>query len=246
MSFIIAILLTNAAIACPSGYARIPPDPVYKTERHCIAMYEMKNINNKPVSSPEGTVWNLAHYGAKEKCEELGHALPSNDLWQSMARNAEKIPENWTGGEVGKGRMKTTVKIRNSIGEVTLYNVGDSVWEHVDGRIKKPLKKETTTIEELSPDLKEKKIKIEGYGKRRISEHFSPEGTYDSAGLGIAVFRSKYIMRGGDDQDPGIFGFATNHGPDPEHDADDVGFRCACRWEDCRSPDDPPPKTNGQ
>jgi hypothetical protein len=78
-------------------------------------------------------------------------------------------------------------------------------------------------------------MKIKGVKKRTIKEQFGPAGSYKNAGLGIAVFRSKYIMRGGDDQDPGIFGFATNHGPDPEDNADDVGFRCACAWSECKS-----------
>lgn len=237
--FLTALLLSTPASACPDGFARIPADKVFTQDRYCLATHEMKNVDNKAVSTAEGDIWHLAHYGAKEKCQELGYDLPTNDLWQSMARNAERIPSNWTGGAVGQGQLKGTVTIKNSTGEVIFYNVGDSVWEHVDGKIKKPFQRTTTAIEDMDPELQEKRLRIKGLTKRPVKDQFGPEGTYTSAGLGIAVFRSAYIMRGGDDQDPGIFGFATNHGPYPESDADDVGFRCACRWADCRSENDP-------
>lgn len=65
-ALISTLFLPIDAFACPEGYAIVPQDNVYITEDYCLAVHEMKNVNNKAVSTAEGEIWHLAHYPAQE------------------------------------------------------------------------------------------------------------------------------------------------------------------------------------
>ena len=204
---IVAFLILSACkpiTECPKGFALIPADDIYLKQPQCMAQFEMREINGKPVSTKDGKRWKLSHTFAKIACEESSLKLISNDAWQAMARNAEKVQENWE-----KGKIKTSVTLSNN---EKLYNVGDGGWEQIE------------TL--LSNDMNINKLKIEQL-RGVAKEIFGPKGIYTDAGLGITTtYKHPYIMRGGDDQDPGLFGVAFNHGSKAM--VDDIGFRCVC------------------
>lgn len=188
----------------------------------------MRNVEGKPYSTPQRGPWHLAHNPAKAACQKIGRDLPTNDLWQALVRNAEKQPVNWE-----SGHMNPDVTLSNG---ATFYHVGDWVWEQVEFRLNKDPHINGLKIEKL-PDKQGIFCRIFGFGCQTPKDLFGPAGTYKNAGLGVATTYYKgnpYIMRGGDDQDPGLFGVAMNHGPDADSNGDDVGFRCACPSASCK------------
>jgi hypothetical protein len=172
----------------------------------------------------DGTKWNWVSFAeATEVCEawKPEASLPVNALWQSMARQAEVVDENWTGGTVGFGELKTDLKINGA----TFYDVGDLHWEHVQGQSPEDFSA-GYTYQLIDDDFTYMVNGLNGNHKFHFG-HSAPHGTYgNNQSLGTNTNRySSKIMRGGDDDEPGVFGAAMNHNGEA---ASDVSFRCAC------------------
>jgi formylglycine-generating enzyme required for sulfatase activity len=68
------------------------------------------NYLNSAESRPDSTPWvNITRANANNECQSIGTAstnkLINNAQWQSIARNLEQNPYNWTNGSVGLGGM---------------------------------------------------------------------------------------------------------------------------------------------
>lgn len=215
----------------------VPKDGTYTKKNYCLSAYEMREVNGRAVSTNQGKPWTLSHTDAKAQCKKQGYILPHNDLWQAMGRNAERIGENWTGGFPGQGELHQDVKIQTSGGFATLFDVGGSMWEHVDGNLSGDPGVQKMRVQDMGQG---NMIRIGWSPRRNAKAHFGPAmeihpGQADMKLGFISGYdpRSKTIMRGGDSgdpldgghYDPGLFGVAMNHGPDDW--ADDSGFRCA-------------------
>jgi hypothetical protein len=232
-----AFLLLAAAIfiavpaqaACPSGYAAVPALAPYTTQSYCVMQYEARNVGGVPTSQSTGAPWATSKNAAVSACGGLGYGIPSNALWQAMARQAEASAANWSGGDVGRGQMGRNVTLANG---ATLYNVGDSLWEHVSTTYSGTLPTHSRYIRTISDVDYPETFSVGGVaGTTRFhfgpaASQFNDTGNLSSLGWMTGVYAEiDDIMRGGDDSDPGIFGVALNHNDDVE--GDDTGFRCA-------------------
>jgi len=157
--------------------------------------------------------------------------LPVNAIWQAALYWAEGVASNWTGGSVGSGALKTDLLVPNGSGGYSVfYDMGDGHWEFVIGS--GPPGNQVTagyiyTLSGGDPNT----FSTNGLtGNAKF--HFGPQGVYgSSANLGVTTNRaSSYIMRGGDDSEPGAFGTALNHSGNA---ASDVSFRCTCPKAEC-------------
>lgn len=226
----------SAAHACPLGFVPVHMQQGYTSQHYCIMQYEARNVGGVATSTAAGVPWTLSHNDAQDQCEALGvgYGLPINDLWQEAARQAELVASNWSGGEVGHGTLAADVTLPNGS---RLYDFGDSVWEHVAGHMTGADISYSGRITAISDRQFPDTFTMTGSPPRTLRGHF---GTglplyNDSADISQAgymtLYSSNYIMRGGDDSDPGMFGTALNHGPSVS--GSDSGFRCACSFYWC-------------
>jgi hypothetical protein len=101
------------SVDCPDGYISVPGNSNLGTDDFCVMKYEAKiGAAGEAVSNAQGQLLrglNLAE--AKAKCEELNtlhgvqnqYRLITNKEWMTIARNAENVDVNWSGGAVGAG-----------------------------------------------------------------------------------------------------------------------------------------------
>lgn len=100
---------------CPTGFIQVPGNAALGTGEFCVAKYEMKNDGaGNPVSQASGTpyvdvtatqAYNLCSSMSEVGFEGGSFALISNPHWMTIARNAESVAANWSGGRVGSGCM---------------------------------------------------------------------------------------------------------------------------------------------
>ncbi len=100
--------LTYTKNECPNGYVLVPANSTVEAPNNfCVMQFEAKNDgNNNPVSTATGLPWvSITQEDAKAECKSLGeqYDLISNPEWMAIARNAENVDSNWTGGVVGDG-----------------------------------------------------------------------------------------------------------------------------------------------
>ncbi|MDP3014858.1 MAG: SUMF1/EgtB/PvdO family nonheme iron enzyme [bacterium] len=112
------------------------------------------NDSTKVVSSPYGSpVVHITHNQAKTACQTIGARLIINQEWMTIARNAEQVGSNWSGGSVGSGCLfrgnvgsnacgyngadpekgiyrNAKAKLVLSNGE-EIWDIAGNVWEHV-------------------------------------------------------------------------------------------------------------------
>ena len=72
----------------------------------CVMKYPAKDVGSVATSVAAGTPWvNISRDTALTTCSSLGtgFGLISNTQWQVVARNAENVASNWSGGAVGTG-----------------------------------------------------------------------------------------------------------------------------------------------
>ena len=118
------------AKSCPEGYVMVPasninglgnpsarsghPDWWLNTSKDfCVMKYPAKNVGGLAKSVPEELPWVKIPRGLTEAdagsalkaCKDIGvgYRLFSITQWQTVARNAENVASNWSGGAVGKG-----------------------------------------------------------------------------------------------------------------------------------------------
>lgn len=102
-------------IECPPGFILIPANPEMGTTcDFCVSKYEMKIVgvydgnveydsSYIAESRAEGTPWrNCTQVEAKRECEALGdgYSLINNAQWQTIARNIETVPANWSDNRI--------------------------------------------------------------------------------------------------------------------------------------------------
>jgi formylglycine-generating enzyme required for sulfatase activity len=119
-----------SASDCPDGYVPVPGNTLYGTSSFCVMKYEAKvdvddgdtgletpscDTGNEDYSAITSTVKSTAEdtplvnvnlCAAKQLCENSQAHLITNEEWMTIARNIERQPENWTGGQVGSGVIK--------------------------------------------------------------------------------------------------------------------------------------------
>lgn len=127
-----AVTYTRVGFDCPAGYIGIPGSGIAglgntsATDGHadwwlntskdfCVMKYPAKNNNGSTfaTSTIAGTPWVNIQRGADEstpnsafascKSAGAGYRLISNAQWQTVARNAESVAENWSGNVIGSG-----------------------------------------------------------------------------------------------------------------------------------------------
>lgn len=228
-AFFLFFSVSASAVICPDGMGVIPATSPYSGQDYC--MMKKEAVRN----TLAGTFsWHYVTQAvATAQCQALYPQgdLPINALWQAALRRAETEPDNWTGGVVGSGTLKTDLKISDGAGGYSVFeDMGDGHWEFVVGA--GPTGNQVTagyiyTLTNSAPNT----FTTNGLtGNAKF--HFGPGGTYGSgAELGVTTNRaSSYIMRGGDDNEPGAFGTALNHSGNA---ALDVSFRCVCPKNQC-------------
>ncbi len=111
--------------SCPSGYVGVPGNSTAglgsvlatignatasldPSRDFCVMKYPAKDNNSSTyaTSTATGTPWvNITRDNAAAACSAngTGFGLISNTRWQVVARNAENVASNWSGGAVGSG-----------------------------------------------------------------------------------------------------------------------------------------------
>ena len=78
----------------------------YKLWSHSTAGCNVDNTTRTLVSTPQGNpIYNVSTNAAEILCNQVNGHLITNDEWMTLARNIERIPENWTSGIVGTGEI---------------------------------------------------------------------------------------------------------------------------------------------
>jgi hypothetical protein len=232
MRLLIALLAflsspSYAATICPPGMGLVPATSPWSGQDYCIQKKEAVRF-----SIAGSWQWNyITQSNAVSQCQNLYPQgdLPVNALWQALLYRAEDIADNWTGGTVGSGALKTDLKLPDGLGDYSVFeDIGDGHWEFVIGA--GPTGSQVTSghVYQLSTSNSFTVNGLTGSAKF----HFGPEGTYGAgAELGVTTnTNSGYIMRGGDDEEPGAFGVALNH---QGQATSDVSFRCTCPKSAC-------------
>lgn len=98
---------------CPDNYVFIPPNQALGVQSFCVGKYEASKgagPEYKAETLPNTLPWHSITQGeAQAACGRLGpgFALLTNKEWQVIARDIEKVPENWSSGVVGAGLLNT-------------------------------------------------------------------------------------------------------------------------------------------
>ena len=92
-------------INCPANFIGVPGNDFYNTRNFCVMKYEAKQDPTNParaISQASGPPWaNINRAEAQAACQAAGFELLSNDHWQTMARNIERVPQNWANNQIG-------------------------------------------------------------------------------------------------------------------------------------------------
>jgi len=124
-----------ASIPQGGDWIRVPGNPDYDTEDFWVMKYEAKCVdaNGSPLYTPtEGSyetyydssapctaannryissrkdgyvITRISHNTAKTYCESIGAHLLTNEEYMTIARNAENVGSNWSGGSKGSGYL---------------------------------------------------------------------------------------------------------------------------------------------
>lgn len=102
---------SKAAIDCPYNFIVVPGSATYGTEKFCIMKYEARAYDGStPISQAEGLPWSwIDQYDAIDKSPNVAGCdnchLTTEAEWLTIAQNVMSVDSNWTGGEVGNGRI---------------------------------------------------------------------------------------------------------------------------------------------
>lgn len=202
------------------GFVRVAANSPYFGQAYCI-------MEKEAVNPATGEPWNFVSFSQLQTICSFytpNSELPVNVMHQGIARAAEAIAANWTGGAVGSGALKTDLLVPDGLGGYSmLYDFGDGLWEWTRG-IKVTIS--AGFIHNLTAGGSS--VSINGLSLT-LKDHFGPSGTYGSgAELGVLTQPTGVgIARGGDDSEPGAFGVAENHDNTYGPGYSDFGGRCA-------------------
>lgn len=208
------------AAPCKPGFVKVPAQSPYFGQSYCIMEREMFN----PAT---GQAWEYVSFTKLQTvCAMLSanSELPTNTLWQGIARKAATIDGNWTGGAVGSGQLKTDITVPDGEGgNSTIYDFGDNHWEWVRG-----------SAIQISPGFiyqiaaGGQTYTINGVALTK-EEHYGDSTRCTSATqCGVTTQQATSgIARGGDDSEPGFYGVASNHDTAYAPGYSDFSGRCA-------------------
>ena len=97
-----------AYIAKPTGYIRVPGNPLFGTTDFYVMKYQAKNVGSIPTSQAAGTPWvSITQTSAIDTARSLGQGyhLITEAEWMTIAMDTLYIDSNWTGGVVGSGSL---------------------------------------------------------------------------------------------------------------------------------------------
>ena len=88
---------------CPTDYIPVPRLEGYTSRDFCVSQFEEKKDPRASVVKPyvEITHTNSRAYCQNKTTRGGYYDLISNDQWQTLARNIEKVAENWENGSIG-------------------------------------------------------------------------------------------------------------------------------------------------
>ncbi len=104
------IKTSPAPPVCPADFVPVPALASYTSFGFCVAKYEARQAGVRASLDPVATPWvSLNRAQAAEACKAngSGYELIRNAEWQSVAREIERVPGNWSGGAVGTGSLNT-------------------------------------------------------------------------------------------------------------------------------------------
>lgn len=218
MFFLIAT--TASAVPCKAGFVKVGAQPPYFGQAHCVMQREIAH----PAT---GQAWNFVSFAKLQTvCAMLSSnaELPTNTLWQGVARAASNNADNWTGGAVGSGQLKTDITVPNPDGgNSIIYDFGAGHWEWVRGQA---VQITAGFIHQLAA----------GGGNYTINglvatlEAHYGDATHCTSTTQCGVTTNQAaggIARGGDDSEPGFYGVASNHDPNYGQGYSDFSGRCA-------------------
>jgi len=225
-----------------------------KSGTDCPSSWSNTNVVSSPYGSP---IAGVTHNEAKAICQSLGAHLITNQEWMTIARNAEQVPQNWSGGSVGSGCLfRGNVGAndscgyngadpekginRNSKAKLILSNgseiwdIAGNVWEHVQKDINDTLVNNLPTDGGAAGWRWIEHTAITGYGDLSYNEIRPSNSSWNSTqGMGRVytyngAYASRVLLRSG------FWGSGTSAGAfildlswGAGIQSSDVGFRCA-------------------
>jgi prepilin-type N-terminal cleavage/methylation domain-containing protein len=165
----------------PDGWVLVPGNSTFGTPSFWVMKYEAKCISGTtPLTSPStgyntydnasqpctGSYYiastangypiaNISHDTAVSYCQSIGAHLLTNDEWMTIARNAEQVGSNWSGGSPGSGYLPrgnsdssaaqdgssqygtgysdfTHLRTLTLSNGSVIWDIAGNVWEHVE------------------------------------------------------------------------------------------------------------------
>jgi len=213
--------------------------------------------NTNTISSPYGSpIAGVTHNEAKAICQSLGGHLITNQEWMTIARNAEQVASNWSGGSIGSGCL-----FRGNVGSNTcgyngadpekgvgrnakaklilsnseeIWDIAGNVWEHVMKDINDTLVQDTPTDGGAAGWRWIEHTAITGYGDLSYNEIRPSNSSWNATqGMGrVYTYNGSYanrvLLRGGDWVGGDYAGAVTLHLDwGAATQSSGVGFRCA-------------------
>ncbi|MBY0314699.1 MAG: hypothetical protein K2Q26_04225 [Bdellovibrionales bacterium] len=99
---------------CPTGFVGVPGNVNLGSRDFCVMQFEAKNDGSgNAISQAASPPWtNISATTAFSRCSAISEAgftgtfaLMSNAEWMTIARDAEHVSVNWTGGSPGSGLL---------------------------------------------------------------------------------------------------------------------------------------------
>jgi len=102
-----SLYLNGSALSSSSSFPlTCPADWIDSGHGFCVMKYEARSVSGVATSTASGTPWvSITQTAAASACSALGsgYHLITNTEWMMLARDAEAVASNWSGGSVGSG-----------------------------------------------------------------------------------------------------------------------------------------------
>ena len=225
-----------------------------KSGTDCPSSWSAANVVSSPYGSP---IAGVTHNEAKTICQSLGGHLITNQEWMTIARNAEQVPQNWSGGSVGSGCLfRGNVGTNDSCGYngadpekginrnpkaklilsngSEIWDIAGNVWEHVQKDSNDTLVNNLPTDGGAAGWRWIQHTAITGYGDFSYDEIRPSNSSWNfTQGMGrVYTYNGAYgfrvLLRGGVWFNGSDAGaFTLNLNWDTGDHSNHVGFRCA-------------------
>jgi len=225
-----------------------------KSGTDCPSSWSNTNVVSSPYGSP---IAGVTHDEAKAICQSLGGHLITNQEWMTIARNAEQVSQNWSGGSVGSGCLfRGNVGSDDSCGyngadpekginrnakaklilsnNEEIWDLAGNVWEHVQKDINDTLVNNLPTDGGAAGWRWIEHTAITGYGDLSYNEIRPSNSSWNATqGMGRiytynGAYASRVLLRGGEWDRGGSAGaFTLTLGWGAGDRDSNVGFRCA-------------------